>query len=273
MNIKSGGLVKHCWRVRPGSCWAGRSGAAADTTSSPGTSGPTTAWPRWAPAPSPASPAAEWPLQGIIGSDGARWQDHRRFALKHLKDFGFGKIGLEGVIQEEAEDIVKHLSSLGEGDCRWHGNISVTVDLCRYLCDLHVTEWARSSVCLWSTFCGLLWPGRGSNQRITRFREWWTFSTGLKTPFTIFNVHGLHATILYSASRLFKEKFALEYLFPWYGLVRYYTPGLDTRRRIITELRAMFRLSIQEHSASLDPLHPRYNTLWTWTKQMCGFLP
>ena len=73
-------------------------------------------------------------------------------------------------------------------------------------------------------------------------------------------MHGLHATILYSASRLFKEKFALEYLFPWYGLVRYYTPGLDTRRRIITELRAMFRLSIQEHSASLDPLHPRYNT-------------
>ena len=68
----------------------------------------------------------------------------------------------------------------------------------------------------------------------------------------------MHSIILiYSASRLFKEKFALEYLFPWYGLVRYYTPGLDTRRRIITELRNMFRLSIQEHTASLDPIHPR----------------
>ena len=69
--------------------------------------------------------------------------------------------------------------------------------------------------------------------------------------------------LIYSAdaSRLFKEKFALEYLFPWYGLVRYYTPGLDTRRRIITELRAMFRLSIQEHSASLDPLHPRWEVI------------
>ena len=69
--------------------------------------------------------------------------------------------------------------------------------------------------------------------------------------------------LIYSAdaSRLFKEKFALEYLFPWYGLVRYYTPGLDTRRRIITELRNMFRLSIQEHSASLDPLHPRWEVI------------
>ena len=69
--------------------------------------------------------------------------------------------------------------------------------------------------------------------------------------------------LIYSAdaSRLFKEKFALEYLFPWYGLVRYYTPGMDTRRRIITELRNMFRLSIQEHSASLDPLHPRWEVI------------
>ena len=65
--------------------------------------------------------------------------------------------------------------------------------------------------------------------------------------------------LIYSAdaSRLFKEKFALEYLFPWYGLVRYYTPGLDTRRRIITELREMFRQSITEHSNTLDTNQPR----------------
>ena len=57
-------------------------------------------------------------LQGIITSDGLRWQEHRRFALKHLKDFGFGKIGLEGVIQEEAEDIVKHLLKMENTDFR-----------------------------------------------------------------------------------------------------------------------------------------------------------
>ena len=50
------------------------------------------------------------PHQGIISADGQRWLEHRRFALKHLKDFGFGKVGLEGVIQEEAEEIVAILS-------------------------------------------------------------------------------------------------------------------------------------------------------------------
>ena len=28
---------------------------------------------------------------GIIGSSGKNWQEQRRFALQHLKDFGLGK--------------------------------------------------------------------------------------------------------------------------------------------------------------------------------------
>ena len=55
-------------------------------------------------------------MQGIISSDGQLWQGHRRFALKHLKDFGFGKAGLEGVIQGEAEDIVRYLSTMENKD-------------------------------------------------------------------------------------------------------------------------------------------------------------
>merc|ERR1719232_101786 len=54
--------------------------------------------------------------KGIISSDGSLWQGHRRFALKHLKDFGFGKAGLEGVIQGEAEDIVRYLSKMENKD-------------------------------------------------------------------------------------------------------------------------------------------------------------
>jgi len=34
-------------------------------------------------------------------------------------------------------------------------------------------------------------------------------------------------------------------------------PGLNTRNRIITELRSMFRVSIEEHRESRDPNHPR----------------
>jgi len=58
-------------------------------------------------------------------------------------------------------------------------------------------------------------------------------------------------------NRLFKGRFVLEYLLPPWGLLCYFTPGLDTRRRIITELRAMFRDSITEHRRTLDTNHPR----------------
>ena len=50
------------------------------------------------------------PVQGIIMTDGPEWTSQRRFALKHLKDFGFGRSGLEGVIQGEVEDLVTLLA-------------------------------------------------------------------------------------------------------------------------------------------------------------------
>ena len=57
-------------------------------------------------------------VQGIITSDGQRWQETRRFTLKHLKDFGFGKEGLEGVIQAEAEEITRILASTENRDIK-----------------------------------------------------------------------------------------------------------------------------------------------------------
>ena len=52
--------------------------------------------------------------------------------------------------------------------------------------------------------------------------------------------------------RLFKEKFVVEYMFPVWGLICYLVPGLDTRRRIISELRARFRETISQHRNTSD---------------------
>ena len=57
--------------------------------------------------------------------------------------------------------------------------------------------------------------------------------------------------------RLFKEKFVVEYMFPVWGLICYLVPGLNTRRRIITELRAMFRETIRQHRQTIDVNDPR----------------
>ena len=59
-------------------------------------------------------------FQGIFTTDGQMWVEQKRFALKHLKDFGFGKIGVQGVIQDEVEDLVKCFSRVVNQDFRWN---------------------------------------------------------------------------------------------------------------------------------------------------------
>lgn len=40
-------------------------------------------------------------------SNGSEWQEQRRFALRQLKDFGFGKLGMEHLILEEVEKSIE----------------------------------------------------------------------------------------------------------------------------------------------------------------------
>lgn len=46
---------------------------------------------------------------GFFFTDGPFWAEQRRFSLRHLRDFGFGKKSLEGIILEEAEELIKEL--------------------------------------------------------------------------------------------------------------------------------------------------------------------
>ena len=45
--------------------------------------------------------------QGIINTQGHQWETQRRFSLKTLKDFGFGKQSIEAAINVEIDDIVE----------------------------------------------------------------------------------------------------------------------------------------------------------------------
>lgn len=46
---------------------------------------------------------------GIVFSDGEGWAEQRRFTLRTLRDFGFGKKGMEAMIMEEVTDIIDWL--------------------------------------------------------------------------------------------------------------------------------------------------------------------
>ena len=53
---------------------------------------------------------------GIIGTEGSQWANQRRFSLRTLKDFGFGKKSLEESINIEIEETVKKLLLPTDGE-------------------------------------------------------------------------------------------------------------------------------------------------------------
>lgn len=49
---------------------------------------------------------------GILCANGAIWNEHRRFALRHLRDLGMGKSSIEVHIQREALDLMENFQKL-----------------------------------------------------------------------------------------------------------------------------------------------------------------
>jgi hypothetical protein len=49
------------------------------------------------------------PLTGFFFTDGSFWMEQRRFSLRHLRDLGFGRKSLDGIILDEAEELIRRL--------------------------------------------------------------------------------------------------------------------------------------------------------------------
>lgn len=50
-------------------------------------------------------------VPGLIFTDGPYWQELRRFTLRHLRDFGYGRTSMESLIMQEADDLIKEIRS------------------------------------------------------------------------------------------------------------------------------------------------------------------
>lgn len=46
-------------------------------------------------------------MMGIVGSQGERWEVHRRFLLRQLRDFGFGKSSMQALISDEVTEVIE----------------------------------------------------------------------------------------------------------------------------------------------------------------------
>lgn len=49
----------------------------------------------------------EHPELGIAPAEGEKWEVHRRFLLRQLRDFGFGKSSMEGLIMQEVHEVLQ----------------------------------------------------------------------------------------------------------------------------------------------------------------------
>ncbi|ODM96155.1 Farnesoate epoxidase [Orchesella cincta] len=51
---------------------------------------------------------------GIINTNGAAWEEQRRWVLRKLRDYGFGKTSMEGVILDEVSEVVEYFKANGK---------------------------------------------------------------------------------------------------------------------------------------------------------------
>jgi methyl farnesoate epoxidase/farnesoate epoxidase len=56
---------------------------------------------------------------GVLQTSGKYWREQRRFLLRHLKDFGFGKSSMESTIQEEMTKLCTKLASFPQVKTRF----------------------------------------------------------------------------------------------------------------------------------------------------------
>ena len=64
---------------------------------------------------------------GIVFGKGRYWKDQRRFTLRHLRDFGFGKSSMEGLLQEELEKFCHKLHEKSGTDLDLTGMLNISI--------------------------------------------------------------------------------------------------------------------------------------------------
>ncbi|XP_043224636.1 methyl farnesoate epoxidase-like [Amphibalanus amphitrite] len=65
---------------------------------------------------------------GIIFNEGPTWKEHRRFTLRHLRDLGFGKQSMEGVVLDEFENLAQEMEKKIDSPLTIHSDLfNITV--------------------------------------------------------------------------------------------------------------------------------------------------
>ena len=66
-------------------------------------------------------------IPGILQAEGRIWTEQRRFALKTLRDFGFGRKGMESLILDEVKELVEWIGKQNGKPLNLHRRCSLAV--------------------------------------------------------------------------------------------------------------------------------------------------
>ena len=53
-------------------------------------------------------------VEGIIHTEGRKWQEQKRFSLRKLRDFGFGTRSIETIVHDEIAELIERLKKDAE---------------------------------------------------------------------------------------------------------------------------------------------------------------
>ena len=66
-------------------------------------------------------------VPGVVFSHGGFWKELRRFLLRNLRDFGFGKTSMENLFQDEVAKLCQYLSKKCDEPINLSGTMNISV--------------------------------------------------------------------------------------------------------------------------------------------------
>ncbi|XP_046394970.1 methyl farnesoate epoxidase-like [Ischnura elegans] len=162
-------------------------------------------------------------VHGILFTSGEMWKEQRRFTLRHLRDFGFGKSSMESITIEEIESVFNEIdkSLIGKKPGEWSKTIIV-----------HDILGPANINILWHILAGV------------RFN--------FSDPY-------LKKLLRFIKDNIAQAEFGgtIEFAFP--GLVKMfpYLTNIRERYNKVQEILEFFQTHIDEHKTTHDPDNPR----------------
>ncbi|GAB0089840.1 Probable cytochrome P450 305a1 [Sergentomyia squamirostris] len=167
-------------------------------------------------------------LRGIVCVDGPMWVEHRAFAVKHLRNAGYGRKPMELAIVEEMKDIVAFIATQSSAECGF-------------------------------------WVGR--HLAVSVLNVLWTFTAGKRLTRGDNRIQRL-LTLLEDRSKAFDMSGGVLSQAPWIRFIAPEWSGFNIIQRFNEELKSLLTDVIEEHHETYCEEKSSDDLIYAYIKEM-----